>query len=93
MSMDYDRLAVFLLLRTTPGFRKGLRLSPVNALNNAGFHPGESALLAASLGKIKAKNPKLWNSSVESTSMALAFNQIDYEDIDWKKQDVDSWKA
>ena len=93
MTVNYDRIAVFLLLRTTPGFCKGLRYSPVAALNNAGFHPGESLQLAASLGKIRNSHPRLWQDTTERTTTDFTYQQIEYEDIEWKKADTNSWKA
>ncbi|HXP06782.1 MAG TPA: hypothetical protein VN808_21885 [Stellaceae bacterium] len=49
--MDYDRLAMFLSNCTTPGFRRSLGVSPHDTLGKCGFHPGEAALLIASLAK------------------------------------------
>jgi hypothetical protein len=89
--MDYDRLAMFLLNRTAPGFRRGLRLTPTATLNKAGFHPGESALLTAALGKIKTQRPKVWKDAFER--VGFQFMKIDVAALDGGASAGDDWNT
>ena len=91
--MDYDRLAMFLLNRTAPGFRKGLRLTPIATLNKAGFNPGESALLTAALGKIKTERPKVWKDAFELVNVNFQFMKINIAALDGDASASDDWNT
>jgi hypothetical protein len=74
--MDYDRLALLLLVRgSSRGFRKALKQSPAATLNKAGFNPGETAQLIATLNKIKATQPLTWKSVLEQQEVAFTFGR------------------
>ena len=88
--MDYDRLAMFLLNRTAPGFRKGLRLKPIATLSKAGFNPGESTLLNAALGKIKTQQPKVW---ADAFDVRLQYRMVDVAALDGGASAGDDWNT
>jgi hypothetical protein len=88
--MDYDQVARFLSSCTTPGFRRSLSASPHDALARCGFHPGESALLAASLAKLKSRATLATN---EVTKVSLSFQKISVNFVDGKKSWSDDWDA
>jgi hypothetical protein len=67
--MDYDRLALFLSICTTPGFRRSLRFSPHATLSKCGFHPAEVALLAGTLASMRDTH--------EGERISFAFQKID----------------
>ncbi len=88
--MDYDQVARFLSSCTTPGFRRSLSTSPYDALARCGFHPGETALLAASLAKQKAHGSL---TSHETTRVSFAFQKIELSQGNSKKTWQDDWNA
>jgi hypothetical protein len=47
--MNHDRLALFLASCTSPGFRRSLSATPLDALTRCGFDPGETSLISAAL--------------------------------------------
>jgi hypothetical protein len=75
--MDYDRLALLLLVRgSNRGFRKALKESPTAALSKASFSPGEVAQLLAALNKIKATRPLVWKSAFERLEASYVYQKI-----------------
>ena len=88
--MNSDRLARFLLTRTVPGFRWGLRSNPYLVLRKAGFHAGEVAQLVASIEKFKRGRPKSWNVH-ELEQFALTFNFVAVENVAGSTSASDDW--
>ncbi len=88
--MDYDRLVRFLLdpARTTPVFRRSLRLLPNDALRNSGLNPGEIANMVSAVAKVNivmAAPPGLENLSepcfAGGTSIATMHGQKRVEEL------------
>ena len=72
--MNHDRLALFLVSCTSPGFRRSLSAMPLDALTRCGFDPGESSQISAVLLRLRGSaggNPH------EVSKVKLTFQQIE----------------
>ena len=91
--MDYDRIALMLLVRgSSRGFRKALKQSTSATLNKAGFNPGEVTQLAAALNKIKMTQPNLWNFAIEQ-EVVFSFRTIAVGNVAGSTSAADDWEG